>query len=594
MDKNVRDRKIFCRGKFKTLIFTILILSGSIRISAKSRSSGGKSIAKSSLPGLGKLQSNNLGTSDKNKNPDTVHELSGTNTALYALKRFLMTGYDKGMRPVRNDTDILEVEVDVIYRQVLDMDEKNQILSSLVWYRQHWQDIYLRWEPEHHQGLEELWLPAESVWRPDIVLQEETGTKDYSPRLPFVKVNHDGHVEYHEPTSFTTTCSMNTMHFPFDVQHCTLTFSSWTHPGSKISLMPERKTEQMVNDIQVFVNTGEWKLQHVGVKIQTANYSSIMVESASDYTDWPEVVFTVTLRRNSSFYMQSMMFPSILLTSIALLGFFLPPDSGERVGLQITILLTFMVFLLTVCEMFPASTGPYLGTYYVICIFLLAVNLLMTVLVLRLYYHPCKPVPTWIKTFLFQLGRCCFFDVTQLEEFRDFLGDQKSGVGKISDKKSTNRDKSPRPRVAKSCLCNVMLSCLKEVDEHTSPPGGRIINKREYHFRHSKLHLYGDHSSPPYQRSRVFSIKRSARLNRCDECVNDVSPGSLSDGSLFRECITPPLKMGSQQKKHFRKYLYDRNEIRADGGPTGEDKSLFRIPQCTYSESRAPIFPKKT
>lgn len=52
---------------------------------------------------------------------------------------------------------------------------------------------------------------------------------------------------------------------------------------------------------------------------------------------------------------------SILLTTIALLGFYLPPDSGERVGLQITILLTFMVFLLTVCEMFPASTGPYLG-----------------------------------------------------------------------------------------------------------------------------------------------------------------------------------------------------------------------------------------
>jgi len=38
-----------------------------------------------------------------------------------------------------------------------------------------------------------------------------------------------------------------------------------------------------------------------------------------------------------------MLFPALLLTTISLLGFYLPPDSGERIGLQITIMLTFMV-----------------------------------------------------------------------------------------------------------------------------------------------------------------------------------------------------------------------------------------------------------
>lgn len=46
-----------------------------------------------------------------------------------------MDGYDKDSRPVHNDSDIIVVEVDLTYRQVLDMDEKNQILTSLVWYR---------------------------------------------------------------------------------------------------------------------------------------------------------------------------------------------------------------------------------------------------------------------------------------------------------------------------------------------------------------------------------------------------------------------------------------------------------------------------
>jgi len=38
-----------------------------------------------------------------------------------------------------------------------------------------------------------------------------------------------------------------------------------------------------------------------------------------------------------------MLFPALLLTTISLLGFYLPPDTGERIGLQITIMLTFMV-----------------------------------------------------------------------------------------------------------------------------------------------------------------------------------------------------------------------------------------------------------
>jgi len=96
----------------------------------------------------------------------------------------------------------------------------------------------------------------------------------------------------------------------------------------------------------------------------------------------------------------------MLLTAISILGFYLPPESGERIGLQITILLTFMVFkriglqitilltfmvfILTVGDMFPASTGPYLGVYFVLCMALLGLNIIMTVLVLHLHHIPCK------------------------------------------------------------------------------------------------------------------------------------------------------------------------------------------------------------
>jgi len=39
--------------------------------------------------------------------------------------------------------------------QVLDLDEKNQILKSLVWFRMQWEDEQLKWNPDEFEGLKE-------------------------------------------------------------------------------------------------------------------------------------------------------------------------------------------------------------------------------------------------------------------------------------------------------------------------------------------------------------------------------------------------------------------------------------------------------
>ena len=53
---------------------------------------------------------------------------------------------------------------------------------------------------------------------PDIVGLEETGARDFQPRIPFVVVSYDGSVRYLEPVAFTTTCPINIAYFPFDTQ----------------------------------------------------------------------------------------------------------------------------------------------------------------------------------------------------------------------------------------------------------------------------------------------------------------------------------------------------------------------------------------
>ena len=71
------------------------------------------------------------------------------------------------------------------------------------------------------------------------------------------------------------------------------------------------------------------------------------------------------LERLPLFYLLNLMFPCMLISSMALLGFLLPPDSGEKVSLEITVLLSLAVFLLVVSETMPptSETFPFIGTF---------------------------------------------------------------------------------------------------------------------------------------------------------------------------------------------------------------------------------------
>ena len=61
----------------------------------------------------------------------------------------------------------------------------------------------------------------------------------------------------------------------------------------------------------------------------------------------------------------TMMFPCMLTAGVAALGFLLPVESGEKVALEITVLLSLAVFLLLVSESLPPSSEdfPIIGKF---------------------------------------------------------------------------------------------------------------------------------------------------------------------------------------------------------------------------------------
>lgn len=57
-----------------------------------------------------------------------------------------------------------------------------------------------------------------------------------SPNIPYVYVRHHGEVQNYKPLHVVTACSLDIYNFPFDVQNCSLTFTSWLHTSESLGL----------------------------------------------------------------------------------------------------------------------------------------------------------------------------------------------------------------------------------------------------------------------------------------------------------------------------------------------------------------------
>ena len=84
---------------------------------------------------------------------------------------------------------------------------------------------------------------------------------------------------------------------------------------------------------------------------------------------------------------------------MAVLGFNFPPDSGEKVTLEITVLMSLTMFMNMVSDMQPPSSEtPLIGTYFSCIMIMVASSVVCTIMILN-YHHRYWLVshPSWLK-----------------------------------------------------------------------------------------------------------------------------------------------------------------------------------------------------
>ncbi|KAL9837677.1 neuronal acetylcholine receptor subunit beta-4 [Geothlypis trichas] len=295
--------------------------------------------------------------------------------------------YNKLIRPAVNSSQLVSIELQVSLAQLISVNEREQIMTTNVWLNQEWIDYRLAWKPSDYEGINKLRIPAKHIWLPDIVLYNNAdGTYEVSLYTNAI-VSNNGSIRWLPPAIYKSACKIEVKHFPFDQQNCTLKFRSWTYDHTEIDMVLKTSTASMDD----FTPSGEWDIVALPGR-RTVNPLD------PNYVD---VTYDFIIKRKPLFYTINLIIPCVLITSLAILVFYLPSDCGEKMTLCISVLLALTVFLLLISKIVPPTSldVPLIGKYLMFTMVLVTFSIVTSVCVLNVHHRSpsTHTMPPWVK-----------------------------------------------------------------------------------------------------------------------------------------------------------------------------------------------------
>ncbi|XP_046875621.1 5-hydroxytryptamine receptor 3B-like [Hypomesus transpacificus] len=279
--------------------------------------------------------------------------------------------------PVRNLTTRTQVKVDMFLLGILDVNAKSQTFTCSISTLISWNNEFISWDPKEFCGKFSIQVPREKLWKPDIVIHEETfllrSISDTGSTKPsrYARL-FPGQVQVMDQKKLTTSCGMDMYKFPLDVQICTVTFLSLLIQD-EITL-GSLTTEDYKNKFtRKNLNQGEWDFLFMTT---TKNNFTI------DGVVWSQLEYKIHIQRRPQLYLLNLAMPIVLFLVLNLASFFINQTSGEKLSFKITILLSISVLLLILNDILP-STGdklPLIALHCSTIFFMVGLSLLESIL----------------------------------------------------------------------------------------------------------------------------------------------------------------------------------------------------------------------
>ncbi|KAL5108266.1 Neuronal acetylcholine receptor subunit beta-3 [Taenia crassiceps] len=357
-------------------------------------------------------------------------KINKTKSVEKALIRMLIERYRRyGVigRPVSDSKTTLKVNYGLQLIQILDLDENKQILHTNCWSMYKWNDSLLQWDPAEHGNVTEVRIFPSQVWTPDIQLFNFADERIREHRIARVVVHSDGSILWVPQALFKSTCQVEITYFPFDTQICTLEFGSWTYDRTQLELdwwiSSTSPIPMAYVDFVDYVPSNEWRtdgeaekdIVHTNRTKQIKAYKRYQERNQTDgdvvtTKQYTVLCYRVRLHRNPSFYIFILVVPCILLSSLTIVVFWLPPESPAKMMLGMNIFVTFFLLLLVLAGQTPNAVKefPLIGAYFCLNMIMITLSTFLATLVIHFHYRGARngPLPAILHRIIIEgMGR---------------------------------------------------------------------------------------------------------------------------------------------------------------------------------------------
>ncbi|XP_060062885.1 acetylcholine receptor subunit alpha-like [Ylistrum balloti] len=300
----------------------------------------------------------------------------------------LLNGYQRFTRPGADYSVPTYVSVEFDLLSIRDFVALTNKFAITGVFELSWHDERISWDPTAYGGIEDIHIPQELVWKPELI-----NTKPFTVVKPIgiptfgIIYHYTGDAFWIPGDNYDTSCEADVTYYPFDSQTCTFRFSDWTQiPGT------------------IFITSSKNEL---GLKLYVTNpmwdITSTVIET--DHDEFGNFVyFDIHFKRLYGFYVLNMVLPICLISFVNIFVFFLPAESGERIGFSITVFLALSVLLTILAEHLPKASRPRISIICYLIFFQTTISifvLLATILSLRFFFHSdSEEVPRFWQRFI--------------------------------------------------------------------------------------------------------------------------------------------------------------------------------------------------
>ena len=295
----------------------------------------------------------------------------------------LTNDYNKRVRPVQNQSDRVDIQVGLAVIALQEFDEVLGKFSVVGVFELFWQDENMMWDPANYNGVNNIILGYEDVWKPELILTNPSDKLDsFGKDWQLIRFHSNGWAKWYPADLIKATCFVNVHYFPFDVQECKIETYVWAYNAFEIEL------------------TSLYDTVHIGGMAEHGTWTVIGTEAKAEVDGLVyKGTFTFRLARKPQYVIVNVMLPILLLCLLNVLVFVLPSESGERVSYSVTVLLSIAVFMTIVSDTLPKTAKPLPLVSYFLMIALIISSIIacITVFNLRLLHKTShQNVPYWL------------------------------------------------------------------------------------------------------------------------------------------------------------------------------------------------------